>query len=64
MTYYTTENDAINELINRPHLKTGTTNCECGQTNCYYEYCAFNDKDDKIVICDNCYLNCANFERI
>jgi hypothetical protein len=64
MTYYTTENDARNEILDRPHLKTGETRCKCGDISCYYEYNPQSIHPDKVIICDQCYLDCANFERI
>jgi hypothetical protein len=64
MTFYTTENDAKDEILDRPHLKTGETRCQCGETSCYFDNITNGQDPDKIIICDNCYLDCANFERI
>ena len=64
MIYYTTNEDANEEILNRPHLKTGETRCQCGYTACYYDYISNLKEKDKIIICDYCYLECANFERI
>lgn len=64
MTYYTTLNDAQDEILNRPHLKTGETRCKCGETPCYFDFVSNTRQKDKVIICDSCYLDCANFERI
>ena len=64
MTYYTTNEDAQDEILNRPHLQTGETRCQCGDTPCYFDYISNTRQKDKVIICDQCYLECANFERI
>lgn len=64
MKYYTNANDANFELIERPHLKTGVSNCQCGETECYYEFNAFTNDYDIIVICNHCYIECSNKERV
>jgi hypothetical protein len=64
MTFYTTNEDANDEIINRPHLKTGETRCQCGDTPCYFDNITNSIYPDKVIICNTCYLECANFERI
>jgi hypothetical protein len=64
MTYFTTNEDANDEILNRPHIITGETRCKCGDSPCYYDYVSNGNEKDKIIICDQCYLDCANFERI
>lgn len=64
MKFYTTQQDADYILTECPHLKTGVTNCNCGETSCYYDYNATSTYYDIIAICDNCYIECSNKERI
>jgi hypothetical protein len=64
MTFYTTNEDANDEILNRPHLKSGETRCKCGDSPCYFDNITNGREKDKIIICDECYLDCANFERI
>ena len=64
MKLYTTQNDADYILTECPHLKKGITNCICGETSCYYDYNASTKDYDIIAICDNCYEDCSNKERV
>jgi hypothetical protein len=63
MKLFTTVLDAEYELELNSNYKTGTIRCNCGETY-YYEKPIYGELFNKIIICDECYLDCANFERI
>lgn len=58
MIYFSTNEDANEEKMNRPWLKIDWDFCACGSLEGYYEeYNAHTGKMDKVFACDECYIS-------
>ena len=64
MIYFTTNEDANEEKLNRPHLKIDYDFCACGNLTGYYEeYNPTTGKPDKVFACDECYIEAEPIQR-
>lgn len=64
MIYFTTNEDANEEKLNRPWLKIDWDFCGCGCLQGYYEeYNPTTMKPDKVFACDECYITCEDLQR-
>ena len=64
MIYFSTNEDANEEKLNRPWLKIQWDFCGCGSLQGYYEeYNATTGKMDKVYACDECYVQAEPIQR-